>query len=135
MRIRDNQRRQLLQTAETNIFPAVKEHLLQVQPGLAESVPPEELDRRIRNGIARAVDYGITLVAGVASFVGLMFEIAPNFDEQPGIALALADPFFDANQRIMHLPLHTTDEDWQHAVLSYDAAAWDRRTKPPVSGD
>jgi hypothetical protein len=130
MQIRDDQQRQILETAQATVFPSVKEHLLQVQPGLTESIASEELDRRIRNGIARAVDYGITLVAGIAAFVGMMFEIAPNFDEQPGIARALLDPAIDPNQRMMELPLRTTDEDWQHAVLSYDPRAWDRRTRP-----
>lgn len=126
--IRDDQKNALLPDAALRYFPEIKAHILKNYPDKSWPVPEPELDERIRTGIRRAAAYGISELAGIAAFVSLMFDIAPNFDEQPGIARALNNTSLHPNTRMSQLVLDTTEDDWQQAVVRYDPAAWSRAT-------
>jgi hypothetical protein len=74
-----------------------------------------ELLRRVHVGVARAEAYGMTWDATITAFVAMMFEIAPTFDEQPGIARVLHDERVPPDTRVDALWDRTTEEDWDEA--------------------
>jgi hypothetical protein len=89
-------------------------------PGLDEAT----LRRMVVRGIERARGHGLTGQRAITLFVGLMFEVAPNFDEYPPIRalLARADRTPDAR---MDLLLDTLSPgQWHGALRRHDPAAW-----------
>src|SRR5580765_6774804 len=55
--------------------------------------------KMIATGIERAKSYGLTKPEDVAAFVAVMFEVAPNFDEQQEINAILNDVTFPRPER------------------------------------
>ena len=53
-----------------------------------------------------------------------MFEIAPNFDEQPEINKCLRDESVRAEERLDMLFRRVSDEAWVEAEEDYDHEAW-----------
>jgi hypothetical protein len=50
---------------------------------------PDVLLARVGKGIVRARSHGLDFASSIASFVALMFEVGPRFDEHPDIRAAL----------------------------------------------
>lgn len=91
----------------------LREHHADAVAGLSD----ETLKARALTGVRRARGYGLTWDSKVAAFVGLMFEISPNFDRQPRIHAGLTDEDVAPNYRLDVLLNRTTDQDWMEAGL------------------
>jgi hypothetical protein len=89
-----------------------------------DEVPREVLREMVGKGIERARRYGLTWESTLASFVSLMFVVAPNFDEHPLIQHALTTETIAPDERIELLWEGITDEHWDAAGNSYDPHAW-----------
>ena len=87
--------------------------------------PDEELRHKILWGIARARTHGFTGASDIAKFVGLVFRVAPNFDEYPSIDALLSRTDVPPEERAKMLFTDIPPEHWEAARLRYDPAAWD----------
>jgi hypothetical protein len=92
-----------------------------------EQIADDALLELVKTGIARAREYGITWECTLAAFVVLMFVVAPNFDQHPLIQRVLRDESVGPDSRIDQLWERTSEENWQAAIQSYDASAWQLR--------
>lgn len=93
----------------------VARHMRAEHAELVGGLPDAELLRRVEIGIGRAQAYGMTWDETITAFVVIMFEIAPTFDEQPGIRRVLVDDKVAPDARIDALWDRTTEEDWEEA--------------------
>ena len=84
----------------------------------------ETLEKMVETGIERARSHGLTNAEDIAAFVGIMFEIAPNFDENEEIKAILADGNFAGEEKFNQLFGRTSEELWQKLEQKYDARAW-----------
>lgn len=84
----------------------------------------ETLQEMVRNGITRAREYEMASESSLASFVVLMFVVAPNFDAHPLIKRVLTDESVPADERIGHLWERTSDQNWEAARQNYDPTDW-----------
>jgi hypothetical protein len=101
------------------------EHVKQEFPEKAAERDEETLREMVRGGIQRAERHGLTLAEDVAAFISIMFEIAPNFDEQPQIKSVLDDKSFAPEDRIGRLwSPPVTEEAWTEAEKNYNENAW-----------
>lgn len=90
---------------------------------------PDALNSMVRTAIARARSHGLAKPEDLAAFAGVMFEIAPNFDEQPDIKLILSDQSFPPAERFYQLFERVGDTSWAEAEKRYDELVW-FRTRP-----
>ena len=84
----------------------------------------KKLEEMVKIGIDRARSYDLERGEDIAAFVALMFEIAPNFDEQEEIKTILADTNYAPSERINQLWKRASDEAWEEAEQSYKADVW-----------
>lgn len=105
-------------------------HVKQEDPDLEEEYEDETLGEMVRGGIERAKSHGFTTSEDITAFVSLMFEIAPNFDEQSEIRAVLDDENTPPDQRFDKLwsPL-VPEEAWDEAAEKYDENAWTYKEK------
>jgi hypothetical protein len=92
----------------------------------------------VRKALARARGHGLTSESSLASFVILMFETAPNFDEHPLLKKTLGAADVAPDERIKQLLEETTDQNWDAARELYDPAAWgfiSAKANPEAKGD
>jgi hypothetical protein len=88
--------------------------------------PDEMLRESIRAGLKRARSHGLVDEQSLMEYVLVMFEIAPNFDQHPAIALVLADPRLPAEERWELVFDEEFDDAWYQAAQPefYDSAFW-----------
>ena len=99
-----------------------------VQSNHAEAVAGRDeatVRKMIRGGIERATRHQIERVEDTQNFIGKMFEVAPNFDEQPQIKEVLDDERLPPKERLENLrsPI-VPEEAWEEARKNYDENAW-----------
>ena len=68
-------------------------------PEQQRGIPLRLLWRQAQVAIRRARNNGLETDAQIISFVGVMHEINPNFDEEPTLSKVLRDPSRSAEQR------------------------------------
>jgi len=124
LKIRNSQMDAFLPKEESEIVDFVVEHLHEEHPGLVKSIDPQSLREMVSNGLARARSHGLRTLAPLTEFVALMFQIAPNFDEQPSIRSALRDTSIPEESRIERMFDTVPDAAWDRAESDYDTAAW-----------
>jgi hypothetical protein len=103
-----------------------------------EQFDDNALRELVRNALARAKGHGLTFESSLASFVILMFETAPNFDEHPLLNRTLGDEDVAPDERINQLLDEATDQNWDAARERYDPAAWglkSAKANPEAKGD
>ena len=93
--------------------------------GRVDGHTDETLEKMVKTGIERARSRGFTNAEDIAAFVGIMFEIAPNFDEDEEIKAILADENFAGEEKFNQLFGRTSEELWQKLEEKYDARAWE----------
>lgn len=91
-----------------------------IPPGVDDA----HLRTMVRHGIEKAKRYGLTWESSIGKFVGLMFGIAPNFDEHLAVQAILVDPLIAPNERVEELFRRLKPEQWEGAVRRYDMNAW-----------
>ena len=84
----------------------------------------KKLEAMVEIGIERAKSHGLELAEDLAAFVALMFEVAPNFDEEEEIKAALEDTNLVPSDRLAQLWERTSDEAWEGAEKSFQAEVW-----------
>jgi hypothetical protein len=90
------------------------------------------LRKMIRGGIKRAESHRIELVEDTQNFIAKMFEVAPNFDEQPAIKAVLDEKDLTPEKRLEKLQSPViSDEIWEEARRNYDEDAWFPKSKKP----
>ena len=89
-----------------------------------ENYDAEVLKSMIKTAIARARSHDLTKAEDIAAFAAVMFEVAPNFDEQPDVKLVLSDPTFPPAERFYQLFERVNDESWAEAEKRYDELVW-----------
>lgn len=85
-------------------------------------LPDEVLLRLVGTGQKRALSYGIDWESSMASFIVLMFIIAPNFDQH-----AAAQRVFRSvapNAALDIFAENTSDEVWDEIERAYSPQAW-----------
>ncbi len=78
----------------------------------------------VKTGVERARSHELNRAEDIAAFVAVMFEVAPNFDEQDEIKNVLAETNFPASARFAQLWERISDETWEKAEKSYKADVW-----------
>jgi hypothetical protein len=102
-------------------------------PGGAVTVsemPLDLLHRLVREGVARARGYGLSWENNLATFVSLMLDVAPNFDEHPLIRHLLRDGRVPPDARMDLVVENVSDEMWEAAGQNYDPVAWGVKYAP-----
>ncbi|MBL8474398.1 MAG: hypothetical protein JNM98_21600 [Rhodocyclaceae bacterium] len=125
MRIGSKQMEQLDRSGDERLRNALFAYLRNEQTVWVENSPDDELRQRIEWGIRRARWHGMTWESSIMKFVGLMFRIAPNFDEYPPIAALLARTDVAPDQLADLLFSEISGEQWEAAMERYDPAAWE----------
>jgi hypothetical protein len=100
-------------------------HAREEFPDKTRDIDDEKLRLMVRGGIKRAESHGFTTAEDVTAFISIMFEIAPNFDEQAKIREILGETKFPPASRFENLwSPRVTDEDWAEAESKADNDAW-----------
>jgi hypothetical protein len=124
LRIRDEQLRAFLPANDIQLVDFIAAHLKQQTPELVDPLPESDLRLMIHHGIVRARGHGLRRTEDLTAFVALMFEIAPNFDEQPAIRGVLRDATIPSNERMDRLFDRVPDGAWDEAERAYDPDSW-----------
>jgi hypothetical protein len=100
-------------------------HVKEEFPEKTAEYDDETLRVMVKQGIRRAESHELTTAEDQTAFISIMFEIAPNFDDQPQIKAVLDDENFAPEDRLERLwtPL-VPDEAWEEAEKNYNKNAW-----------
>ena len=123
-RMRQEQLDQFLVRDDETLARAIARFLHDEVPALIEHLEEEILLEMIATGIVKARRYGLERPEQLIGFVSIMFEIAPNFDEQPDIRAALTDPERAPTERYERLFSDPFAAAWEEADANYDDDAW-----------
>ena len=123
--IRQEQLDTLIKGSDEEFIEFLVAHVREEFPEKTAERDDETLRAMVEAGVARAESHGLTTAEDTTSFISIMFEVAPNFDEQPQIKAVLDDGRFAPEERIEKLwsPL-VTDENWEEAEKNHDENAW-----------
>lgn len=123
--IRQEQIDTLIKGSEEEWVEFLVRHVKEEFPEKTAERDDETLREMVRGGIRRAESHGFTIAEDQTAFISIMFEIAPNFDEQPAIKAVLDDEKIPPSDRFERLwsPL-VTEEAWNEAEKNHDENAW-----------
>ena len=110
--------------AELNFSIRLRDYLRDEIPEDIEDLQPNTLQYMIVAGIRRAKSHGLITEANITAWVQIMFQIAPNFDQQAAIRDALENCPNNHKDKLDYVFDHTSDDDWDKAEDIYDADAW-----------
>ena len=115
-RIRKSQM-QAFQEGSTNQFrERLLAHLRSAHEEFVDLMSEAEFREFVFAAIERARgNYGLTLENTIGAYVGLALVMGPDFDSQPAIRRALADPLINPDARFERLFAVTTPADWLEA--------------------
>lgn len=88
IKLRSEQLDHMQQQDPERFVAQIAEHLRELHE---TTFPDSTLQRMVKLGLARARSHGLHSDAQLLAFVSLMYEIAPNFDQQPLIRRILED--------------------------------------------
>ena len=117
-----------LQRQPAEFVREILDHVTHTMPEEVRGIPPHLVAAMIETGIERARGHGLSTDEDIVAFVGVMFEIAPNFDDEPTLRAVLAEKTLTPAQRWQALFAGTPSlaTAWERAAAPqfYDAAAW-----------
>ena len=87
-------------------------------------LPDHALRMLVESGLERASAFGFQQQPSLATFVHLMFGVAPNFYRHPAVRAALADPALPLEERLTALPDRVAPNVWDEIVHNFDTTAW-----------
>jgi hypothetical protein len=123
--IRQEQIDTLIMGNEDEFTEFLVNHVKEEHPDLEENYDDETLRKMVKHGINRAKSHQLSTAEDLTAFISIMFEIAPNFDEQPKIKAVLDDKKFPPESRIERLWTDAVSEEaWQEAEDNFDEKAW-----------
>jgi hypothetical protein len=124
--IRTEQIQHFIAKDDAELIRLIAQAIREANPERVADYDDAKLKKMTETGIERARSYEIERAEDIASFVALMFEIAPNFDEQDEIKMVLHDANFSVSDRLAQLWERTSDEAWDKAERNYKSNAWFR---------
>lgn len=124
MKIREDQLDSLEERAREEYIDRLTGLVKEQNTGIPPGTDDFTLRRMVENGVARARAHGLTWESSIGKFVGLMFGVAPNFDEYPTVRAVLADPRLSPNERVAELFKRVSSDEWTGASRRYDMRAW-----------
>lgn len=124
--IRTEQIQHFIAKNDAELNRLIAQALREANPERIADYDDEKLSAMIQIGIERAKSHDIERAEDIGAFVALMFEIAPNFDEQDEIKIVLADTNFPVSDRLAQLWERTSDEAWEKAEQNYKSDVWFR---------
>lgn len=135
MEIRQEQIDAFEPQTDDEIITFIIEHLEDESPELIDRIPNDGLREMVGNGVKRARGHNLKSLANLTAFVSLMFEIAPNFDEQTEIDRVLSDENAPIEENFDRLFEPELDDDWERAADSYDAESWAEAWYPELKDE
>ena len=124
LRILKKQMAALEQDAFQRFLERLQNHICQSYPEEVATLTAKEVRGRIQVGLKRAEQWGFGPEgADRNGFVSLMFEYAPDFDEQPSIRSAL-ERTRGTEDRWEAIFSQTTVADWKQAEDESKADPW-----------
>lgn len=124
---RDPQSDNLVAPDDPRLIQFIIDFLDEEAPIYIDGIPLPSLQRMVRTGIFRARGYGFAAPDDLLTYVGIMFQVAPNFDAQPQIRALLADESIPPESRLDILTEARFDAAWDEAEAAYDPADWGPR--------
>ncbi len=125
MNLRSDQVATIEKNASMTFVHSVCDHLRAHHPSVLPS-SDQQLELKVRVGVARAQLRGLKLQPKIAFYITLMFEIAPNFDDQPNIWRVLYRAGSEPDIQIDYLPALVGEKDWAAAKAGSGRQAWAR---------
>ncbi len=126
--IKPNQFDQYLQHDAEAFIDHILNFIIDTMPDEIRGIPLHLVREQIRTAIARARRHGLTSDEQVMGFVNVMFEIAPNFDEEPVLQKVLTDTRLTPAERWEALFANAPELNaaWERAAHPkfYDSNAW-----------
>lgn len=122
--IRQEQIQHFIAEDEIALVRLIRQIMRECCPGRVENYSDKVLDGMIRLGLDKAKKHNFAKAETIAAYVAVMFEIAPNFDEQPTIKQVLEDNNYIEDDRFFQLWQRVDEKVWQEAENSYDAKMW-----------
>ena len=123
-RMRQEQLDQFLARDDDTLSQAILRFLTEEVPELIEKLPEDVVLEMIGGGLVKARRYGLERPEQLIGFVSIMFEIAPNFDEQREINAVLRDPAIPPVERYERIFSDVPAGAWEEADANYDHNAW-----------
>ncbi len=133
--IRNAQIEAMLAANEEPLVSSVIEYLERERPLLIGGIEETWLRQAVRSGLARARGHQLSKPWHLVAFVALMFDVAPNFDEQPDIAQRLDQPERSADARLKAIFDPALTDAWEEAEGNYDADAWFAQTAATIANE
>ncbi len=127
--LRQSQLDQCFSRIEIDLVKIIAWHLRNEHSYLVQHISKEILEQRVLYGIRKGRKYRLDTVADLAGFVGLLFEIAPNFDQHPSIQSLLTNFEIPPEKKLDILVDQISEEEWEEASHLYDDKFWPRQFK------
>lgn len=122
--IRQEQIQNFIAQNDDDLVRLIRQIMRECCPGRVENYSDKVLDGMIRLGLEKAKKHNFTKAETIAAYVTVMFEVAPNFDEQPPIKQVLEDANYIADDRFFQLWRRVDDKVWLDAEQGYDPKMW-----------
>lgn len=124
LKIRDKQLDALSVKDPAKLIDFIVESLRRDSPEFVADQHPNMLQEMVRNGVQRAQTHGFEAPEDLLTFVTVMFQVAPNFDEHEILRSVLDDPNIPTEKRFDVLCDPRFDLAWKEASDRYDDDAW-----------
>lgn len=122
--IREQQIQYFIAKDESELVELIAQIVREANAGRTADYEDKTLEKMVKISIERAKSHDLQNAEDIAAFVAVMFEIAPNFDEQEQIKAVFADTNFPPPERLLQLFERVPDKDWEKAENLYDANVW-----------
>ena len=122
--IREKQIQHFIAEDEPKLIRLIRQIIREANPERVAGYSDQLLDAMIKIGVERAKSHELTLAEDIAAFVGVMFEVAPNFDTQKDIEATFKDTLFSPTDRFKQLWNRISDAAWLEAETNYDVKVW-----------
>lgn len=122
--------------SEANFERRIAAHLRQSYPTAVVKLPEGEeftisqikedkLNTLVHAGVSKARRYELTQESSMATFVTLMFDVAPNFDEHRLCAVLLGDDEKAPDLRVSEVLSVLSEKNFESIRKDYDPLGWD----------
>lgn len=122
--IRKQQIQEFIARDETELVDVVCQAVREANGERVSRYADAELADMVEISIERARSFELTAAEDIASFVAIMFEIAPRFYEQPDIRKILDNSDFPPESRVEKLFTCLGETPWVEAQKMYDDSFW-----------
>ena len=122
--IREKQIQHFIAEDEPTLIRLIRQIIREANPERVSGYSDQLLDAMIKIGVERAKSHELTLAEDITAFVGVMFEVAPNFDTQKDIEATFKDTLFSPTDRFKQLWNRISDAAWTEAETNYDVKIW-----------